>query len=116
MLGGDEDDIMGSLASNSHVGQNERLGINVAIHRVAEYPAEAVHVDVREGEVRFVRVQAGASEVVVLHEDRDGAPGAKRVGEGEEAAGEERNGEAELRQPPSARRTPPGASRLGSSR
>ena len=69
MHGGDEEHIAHAFAGNGQVRQDQRLRINVAIHRVAEQLAEAGHVDVGGRQQRFPGIQALAGVVVVVGQD-----------------------------------------------
>ena len=66
MLGGNECHLMNALASNRHISQQQWLGVNVTIHRIGKESAETVGVDVRQRQIGFGKVLAGARKIVVV--------------------------------------------------
>src|SRR5713101_6548451 len=66
----DKHDVARAFAWNVQVVDDQRLGIDVAVHRVAEQFAEAGDIDVRQGQKRFVCVLPLACVVVVVGEHR----------------------------------------------
>ena len=74
-------DVVRALPRNGKARDDERLGIDLAVHRISEKPAEGVGIDVSGGKNSFVGVLAGAGEVIVVGQDVDLRFGAQRPGQ-----------------------------------
>ena len=72
VLGGDEDDVVNSLARDRHASHVEGLGVDRAVDRVGELHAEVRRVDVRRVQDRLIEVLAGPRVIVVISEDVGG--------------------------------------------
>ncbi len=66
---------MRALARNAHAKNDEWLGIDIAVDRVAEQLAELIRIDVRGVELRFREVGTRAGVIVAMRPDVDLRPG-----------------------------------------
>ena len=87
---GDEQDVVPARPRNHHARHIQRLRIDAAIHRVGEKPAERRRVDVRQGQKRFVGVQARAVVVIVIGPDADLRAGGCEHRRNQPATGDEK--------------------------
>jgi hypothetical protein len=55
----------------SQIGDDQRLGIDLAIHRAGEDLAEAIHVDVALVEDCLAQVRAGTGRVITVRQHID---------------------------------------------
>ena len=70
MFGGHKHDVMRALTEDRHVGHDQRLSIDVPIHRVAEELAERVCIHIGRRKVRLVGIESLARVVVMVREHR----------------------------------------------
>src|SRR5262249_31552301 len=68
VLRGHEQDVV-DLSAYAQVADHQRLGIDLAVDRVAEEPAEARRVDVLRRQRRLVQIGPGPGRIVVVRED-----------------------------------------------
>src|SRR5437016_4989358 len=79
--GSDEHDVVSSLGWNGQGRDVQWLGIDLPIDGIGEDLAERAGVYIGGGEDGFVRILAGAGEIIVIGEDVDLGGGERRAEE-----------------------------------
>jgi hypothetical protein len=68
VFSGHIDDVMAAAAGDGNARDVEGLGINVPIHRICEQLSEGLGIHVRWRQDGFLRIESGASEIIVIGE------------------------------------------------
>ncbi len=78
---GDNHNIARPVRAEVHIGHDQRLGVNLVIHRPREHEAKLVRVDIGDVQDGFRQVRTRAGQVIVLGKNGDirpsGAPEAQ---------------------------------------